>query len=147
MTGNLRFVYTGFGTAVQANEIWALMRTKGKVYKTFLEKAKKDGTWVNWTAGRAAKSILLLNNGYVISCAYSVKTMYERIRRATEENKPVDLSTEHRFETEARRHSDGLTFEQDDYEASADDSYEGDEEGTEIDDDYEGDEEDDEDEV
>lgn len=123
------------------------MRTKGKVYQTFLTKAKKEGKWINWTAGRSAKSILLLDNGYLISCAYSVKTMYQRIRKATEENAPVDYSTEQRYETEARHHSDGLTFEEDDEEAAENDTYEGDSEGTEIDDDYEEDEEDDENEV
>ena len=127
----LRFVYTGFGTAVQANEIWGLMRTDGKVARSLLRQAKAEGRWLNWTAGRATKSMLFLNNGMVIACSYSVKTMYERIRKATESNMAYDYKTEAKLLTEAGKTLKQILvdYTEDDEAASIDDGdYEEDDE-------------------
>ena len=118
LTSELRFVSTGFGTIVQCNMIWSIMRVKTQQSRRIIRAAKKEERWLDYTAGRPMKSIILLTNNIVIASPFAVSTLYGRIRAATEHALGFDTFTEQRLKTEAKKHISEI--EEDDIEDDED---------------------------
>lgn len=84
----------GFGTVCQCNMIWAVMRVGSAQSQRILREAKAEDRFMDWTARRPMKSIVLLTNNIVIASPFAVTTVYNRIRRATETNTSMDFPTQ-----------------------------------------------------
>ena len=84
MTSDIRFVSLGFGHVAQCNMIWGAARKGTAQSQRLMNKAKKEGKYLDWTATRALKSLIFLTNGYVIGSPFNVSTVYARLRKATE---------------------------------------------------------------
>lgn len=93
----LKFVSLGFGYVIQANNIWAVIKRKSAQSDRILRSAREDGRFLNCTCGREIKSIVLLDNGTVIACAFSVGTVYNRLIKAVTDEltiNPEDMEEE-----------------------------------------------------
>lgn len=119
MNADLRFVSTGFGTIVQCNMIWSIMRIRSEQSKRIVREAKSENRWLDYTARRPMKSIILLTNNVVIGSPFSVATLYGRIREATERSLGFDTYTEQRLRTEAKKHISEI---EEDYSEDEDDT-------------------------
>ena len=118
---DLRFVSMGFGTLLQCNMIWGVMRLKTEQSKTILRQAKEEGRWLDLTARRATKSIILLTNDVVATSPFSVSAIYGRIKDVTRNNDIIlSDATERQLAMKKRRELAQLE-EEDDYEEDEED--------------------------
>ena len=75
----LRFIQTGFGNGVCANQILAVLVPDSAPNKRLLTQARKDQRFLDMTCGRGVRSMLLMLDGQVVGCAMSPRTMLLRL--------------------------------------------------------------------
>lgn len=68
----------GFDNLVAVHNIMAIQTIRGKLVERLIRNAKKDGTYLDATLGRVMKSIVILNNGYIIISALNTETLANR---------------------------------------------------------------------
>lgn len=100
MTTPLRFVSLGHGHVACANNIWAVVRTDTAQNRRLLRKAKEQGLYLDWTARRPMKALVLLDNGQVIGSCFSVTTIFHRLSEACGYGHPDAIYTEEDSENE-----------------------------------------------
>lgn len=127
MTSDLRFVSLGFGHIIQCNMVWAVIKVSTAQAQRLVKQAKKNGTYLDWRAGRACKSIVLCTNDRVIASPFSVVTVFNRLKRATTEFVSVDFQTEHILQKEWKKRDVSETEFDDEYLDDEEDTYEDDE--------------------
>lgn len=81
----LRFVSLGFGYVIQANNIWAVFKRRAKQSDRMVREAKEQSRFLNCANGREIKSLILLDNGMLIGCAFNVITVYNRLIKTTKD--------------------------------------------------------------
>ena len=75
----LRFIQTGFGNGVCANQILAVLTPDAAPSKRLLTQARKDKRYIDMTCGRGVKSLLLMIEGRMIGCALRPVTILQRL--------------------------------------------------------------------
>lgn len=94
----LKFVSLGFGYVVQANNVWGVFKRKAKQSTRMLREAKEQGRYLNCANGREIKSLILLDSGVILGCAFNVITVYNRLVKATKDE--IIISSEDMDEEE-----------------------------------------------
>lgn len=117
MSQDLRFVSLGFGNAAQCNQVWMVMRDNTAQAGRIAAAAKSSGQYLDLTARRPRKSIIIFMNGVVAGSPFSVKTLYNRLRKACTDEVHVDAKSEKEISDEEEDALDDVDAEVDDEEA------------------------------
>lgn len=75
----LRFTSLGYGYSVCANRVLAVLVPDAAPSKRCLAQAKDRKRYVDMTSGHGVKALLLLDDGQVVGCAMSPKTVLTRL--------------------------------------------------------------------
>lgn len=79
----LKFISVGYGYILCANRVWSIMRVGGsRTSKRTQSEAKKTGRYLDYTFGHKARTLVLLDNGFVIGCVFSPQVLYNRLNAA-----------------------------------------------------------------
>lgn len=100
----------GFGSILQANMVWGVIRQGTAQAARITKEAKEEGRFLDLTARRPVKSVVLLTNNVIVASPFSVGTVLTRLRKATETYYTIDKNEEARMETQAKKH---LEYEDD----------------------------------
>lgn len=72
------FVHIGLNHVVQTNRVIAIIPPELKTGRRYLEVAKDRGMYIDASRGRPFRSLLLLDDGTVITSAISIMTLLKR---------------------------------------------------------------------
>jgi len=75
-----QFAHIGLNYVVQINRVIAMMPPNLKPGRTYLELAKNRGMHIDASRGRQWRSLLLLDDGTVITSATNIMTLLKRFR-------------------------------------------------------------------
>lgn len=78
MANNIRFASIGLGHIVQTNRVIAVISPGTKSATQFLSRGRKTGMYIDASRGRKFRSIVVMDDGTVISSAISVMTLLQR---------------------------------------------------------------------
>lgn len=73
------FVHIGFNNVVRAGAILVVMKSTSQCARRNVREAKKTGAYIDLTAGHPLRSLLLTNDGKVIGCGLSTRTIQRRL--------------------------------------------------------------------
>jgi len=82
MLTQLHFVSIGFGNAVCANKVYMLRNPFTKDAARMLRSAKKDSRYIDATGRRPIKTLIVMDDGQIVGCAFSPQTVLNRILAA-----------------------------------------------------------------
>ena len=91
MISTLRFVSLGHGHVACANNIWAVVKINTAQNRRILARAKAEDRYLDWTAHKPMKALVLMDNGSVIGSSFSVATIFGRLNKACEYDVTRDL--------------------------------------------------------
>jgi regulator of extracellular matrix RemA (YlzA/DUF370 family) len=80
----VRLVNIGYGNAVVADRIVAIISPDSAPMKRFKEEARKAGRLIDGTQGRRTRSILIIDSHHIVLSALQTETVAERLERETE---------------------------------------------------------------
>ncbi len=80
----MRLVNIGYGNAVVAERVVAIISPDSAPMKRFKEEARKAGRLIDGTQGRRTRSILIIDSHHVVLSALQTETVAERLERGTE---------------------------------------------------------------
>lgn len=72
------FKHIGHGHVIQVNRVVAVIPPETTTAKTYMKRAKEAGMYIDASRGRSFRSVLILDDGYVVSAALSVPTVLKR---------------------------------------------------------------------
>ena len=75
------FAHIGLNFVIQTNRVIAIIPPNLKTGKTYLEIAKNRGMYIDASRGRPFRSLLLLDDGTVVSSATKIMTLLKRFGR------------------------------------------------------------------
>ncbi len=81
---NHRMVNIGFGNAVVASRVLAVVNPKSSPMKKLREKAKQEKKLIDVTEGRRTRSIIILDSDHVILSSVQPETITMRFMPASE---------------------------------------------------------------
>mgnify|MGYP006074568863 CR=1 FL=1 len=76
-------INVGFNNLIPVTKISMVAETGSSAMKRIIKRAKEEEKLINATCGRAAKSIVLLENGFVVISALAALTIGSRISNST----------------------------------------------------------------
>ena len=82
----MRLVNIGYGNAVVAERVVAIISPESAPMKRFKEEARKAGRLIDGTQGRRTRSILITDSHHIVLSALQTETVAERLERGTENN-------------------------------------------------------------
>lgn len=110
MLTQLHFCSIGFGHSVCANKVYMLISPKPKYSQRLVKQAKREDRWIDATCRRPTKSLIMMDDGRVISCAFSPQTMLARLQRACDDFvtdvPPVEDEDDEEFDAEFEQEED-----------------------------------------
>lgn len=71
----MRLVNIGFGNAVNAEKIVAVVSPEAAPVKRIVQTAKDNGSAIDATCGRKTRSVIVCDSGHVILCALQPETL------------------------------------------------------------------------
>lgn len=71
----MRLVNIGFGNAVNADKIVAVVSPEAAPVKRIVQTAKDNGSAIDATCGRKTRSVIVCDSGHVILCALQPETL------------------------------------------------------------------------
>jgi regulator of extracellular matrix RemA (YlzA/DUF370 family) len=80
----LRLVNIGYGNAVVAERVVAIISPDSAPMKRFKEEARKAGRLIDGTQGRRTRSILIIDSHHIVLSALQTETVAERLERGSE---------------------------------------------------------------
>lgn len=80
----MRLVNIGYGNAVVAERVVAIVSPESAPMKRFKEEARKLGRLIDGTQGRRTRSILITDSHHIVLSALQTETVAERLERGTE---------------------------------------------------------------
>ncbi len=80
----MRLVNIGYGNAVVAERVVAIVSPDSAPMKRFKEEARKAGRLIDGTQGRRTRSILIVDSHHIVLSALQTETVAERLERGTE---------------------------------------------------------------
>ncbi|MGN1110370.1 MAG: DUF370 domain-containing protein [Oscillospiraceae bacterium] len=81
----MKLVNIGFGNAVNADRIVAVVSPEAAPVKRIVQTAKDDGTAIDATCGRKTRSVIICDSGHVVMSALQPDTLTAKLE--DEENK------------------------------------------------------------
>lgn len=82
----MRLVNIGYGNAVVAERVVAIISPDSAPMKRFKEEARKAGRLIDGTQGRRTRSILIVDSHHVVLSALATETVAERVERGVQED-------------------------------------------------------------
>lgn len=76
---NRFFLNIGYGNIASITKITAIIKPDAAPIKRMILQAKDGGTFVDATAGRKTRSLIVMSDGYLIASALQVETIMNRI--------------------------------------------------------------------
>ncbi|MDO4766316.1 MAG: DUF370 domain-containing protein [Eubacteriales bacterium] len=73
------FVNIGYGNAVAISKISSLIKPDAAPIKRIISQAKDSSHFIDATAGRKTRSLLVMSDGYLIASALQVETIIGRM--------------------------------------------------------------------
>lgn len=86
----MRLVNIGYGNAVVAERVVAIISPDSAPMKRFKEEARKAGRLIDGTQGRRTRSILIVDSHHVVLSALATETVAERLERGVQEDGSTD---------------------------------------------------------
>jgi len=80
----VRLVNIGYGNAVVAERVVAIVSPESAPMKRFKEEARKLGRLIDGTQGRRTRSIVITDSHHIVLSALQTETVAERLERGTE---------------------------------------------------------------
>jgi len=77
----VRLVNIGYGNAVVAERVVAIVSPESAPMKRFKEEARKAGRLIDGTQGRRTRSILITDSDHIVLSALQTETVAERLER------------------------------------------------------------------
>lgn len=74
-----KLINVGYGNVVNANKIVSIISPEAAPIKRMVQYAKDNGTAVDATCGRKTKSVILMENGYLILSSLLPETIAIRV--------------------------------------------------------------------
>lgn len=71
----MRLINIGFGNAVNADKIVAVVSPDAAPVKRIVQVAKDSGTAIDATCGRKTRSVIICDSGHVVLCALQPETL------------------------------------------------------------------------
>jgi len=87
-------VHIGFGGAVAANRIVAILRPDSSPIRRMIRRARQGGTIIDMTYGRKTKAVIVLDSGHIALAAVQPETIASRLRQERESAKTVVSSNQ-----------------------------------------------------
>ena len=81
----MRFINIGFGNAVNADRIVAVVSPEAAPVKRIIQTAKDDGSAVDATCGRKTRSVIITDSDHVILSALTASAVAGRASDADED--------------------------------------------------------------
>lgn len=75
----LKFINIGFGNIVNRDRILSILMTDTAPSRRLISEAKANLKLIDATAARRTKCIILMDNGYIISCGLNADTIMSRL--------------------------------------------------------------------
>lgn len=75
----MRLVNIGFGNAVNADRIVAVVSPEAAPVKRIVQTAKDDGTAIDATCGRKTRSVIICDSGHVVMSALQPETLTAKL--------------------------------------------------------------------
>lgn len=72
---SMKLVNIGFGNAVNADRIVAVVSPEAAPVKRIVQTAKDDGTAIDATCGRKTRSVIVCDSGHVVMSALQPETL------------------------------------------------------------------------
>jgi extracellular matrix regulatory protein A len=82
----VRLVNIGYGNAVVAERVVAIISPDSAPMKRFKEEARKAGRLIDGTQGRRTRSILIVDSHHVVLSALATETVAERLERGVQDD-------------------------------------------------------------
>ncbi len=76
---NKIFVNIGYGNVVVISKIIALVKPDAAPIKRIIAQAKEESVFIDATAGRKTRCLVVMSDGYLIASALQVETIVGRI--------------------------------------------------------------------
>lgn len=89
----MRLVNIGYGNAVVAERVVAIISPDSAPMKRFKEEARKAGRLIDGTQGRRTRSILIIDSHHIVLSALQTETVAERLERGAEGALPSSSSS------------------------------------------------------
>ena len=86
----MRLVNIGYGNAVVAERVVAIISPDSAPMKRFKEEARKAGRLIDGTQGRRTRSILIVDSHHVVLSALATETVAERLERGVQDDGSTD---------------------------------------------------------
>lgn len=109
----MRLVNIGYGNAVVAERVVAIVSPESAPMKRFKEEARKLGRLIDGTQGRRTRSILITDSHHIVLSALQTETVAERLERGTENSGSPPPSTQSPPSPEPELHHSGSAAAQD----------------------------------
>lgn len=74
----MRLVNIGFGNAVNAEKIVAVVSPEAAPVKRIVQTAKDSGMAIDATCGRKTRSVIICDSGHVVLCALQPETLADK---------------------------------------------------------------------
>ena len=75
----VELVHVGFGSVVAANRVLAIVSPDSAPVKRLVQQAREEGKAIDVTYGRKTKSVIILDNGYLVLAAIQPDTIVGRL--------------------------------------------------------------------
>lgn len=75
----MKLVNIGFGNAVNADRIVAVVSPEAAPVKRIVQTAKDDGTAIDATCGRKTRSVIICDSGHVVMSALQPETLIGKL--------------------------------------------------------------------
>jgi regulator of extracellular matrix RemA (YlzA/DUF370 family) len=86
----VRLVNIGYGNAVVAERVVAIISPDSAPMKRFKEAARKAGRLIDGTQGRRTRSILIVDSHHVVLSALATETVAERLERGGQDDGGIE---------------------------------------------------------
>ncbi len=81
----MKLVNIGFGNAVNADRIVAVVSPEAAPVKRIVQTAKDDGTAIDATCGRKTRSVIICDSGHVVLSALQPETLNGKLTGKSED--------------------------------------------------------------
>ena len=78
---NTNFLFVGFGNILLVNRIIMIMAPDSVASKRIRTKAKNEDKLIDLTMGRKIRSVILLDNDYIVLSAINTETLVSRLNK------------------------------------------------------------------
>ena len=82
----MKLVNIGFGNAVAADKIVAIVSPDSAPIKRMVQEAKDNGTAIDATFGRKTRAVLIMDSDHIVLSAVQAETVADRIDKERNEN-------------------------------------------------------------